>query len=126
MRNRTRSLSPVMIFIAISALGLAPAMLADEQCSLRSAARARDYTVTALQTPAGPPTRVGSLHLDPDGHLRGTQNVKINGSIVQGEVLTGTVTVNSDCTGSTDIVVSNTPFPRTAALDITWENGSTE
>ena len=126
MRTRSRSATPVMVFLAIAALGMAPATLAEEQCSLASAAGDWVYTVTALDNPGGPPTSVGSFHLDRDGHLRGTQDLSIDGSTLRGEILTGTMTVNSDCTGSTVIVVSNTPYPRTADLDIAFENGSTE
>lgn len=57
--------------------------------------------------------------------LSGTQTLSINGFIVQGEILR-TITVNFDCTGSSVIDVTNTPFPRTAHLDVVWVNSSTE
>jgi hypothetical protein len=106
-------------------LGMAPALLADEQCSFRSVAGDFGYTVTGTRLPLGPAASVGTVHFDRQGNLSGTQTLSLNGTIVQGEVLTGTFTVNPDCAGSAIIVVSNTPFPRTSNLDVVWVNGST-
>src|SRR5215831_10676316 len=103
----------------------APALLGDEQCSLRSVAGDYGYTVTGVRNPFGPSASVGTVHFDRDGNLTGGQTLSINGTIVQGEVLTGTITVNPDCTGSSTITVSNTPFPRTAHLDVVWVKSST-
>src|SRR5215831_9037481 len=104
----------------------APALLGDEQCSLRSVAGDYGYTVTGVRNPFGPSASVGTVHFDRDGNLTGGQTLSINGTIVQGEILTGTITVNSDCTGSSTITVSNTPFPRTSTLDIVWLDDSKE
>lgn len=122
--NRTFRIIP--IFCILLAVGLAPALLADEQCSLRSVAGDFGYTVTGTRLPLGPAASVGTVHFDRDGNLSGTQTLSLNGTIVQGEVLTGTITVNSDCTGSSIIVVSNTPFPRTSHLDVVWVDSSGE
>lgn len=103
----------------------APALRADEQCTLRSIAGDYGYTVTGIRNPFGPAASVGILHLDRQGNLTGSQTLSINGTIVQGEVLTGTLTVNDDCTSSTTITVSNTPFPRTSHLDTIWVKGGT-
>ncbi len=84
------------------------------------------YTVTGTRLPLGPAASVGWVHFDREGNLSGSQTLSINGIIVQGEILTGTITVNPDCTGTSTIVISNTPFPRTAHLDVVWVNGSSE
>ena len=119
--------SPIIsILCTLLAVGLAPALLADEQCSFRSVAGDFGYTVTGTRLPVGPAASVGTIHFDRQGNLSGTQTLSLNGTIVQGEVLTGTFTVNPDCTGSSIIVVSNTPFPRTSNLDVVWVNSSTE
>jgi hypothetical protein len=102
----------------------APALLADEQCSLRSVAGDYGYTVTGTRLPLGPAASVGSVTFDRDGNLTGTQTLSLNGTIVQGEILTGTISVNADCSGSSTIVVSNTPFPRTSHLDVVWVDSS--
>ncbi|HKD19588.1 MAG TPA: hypothetical protein VKG23_17170 [Thermoanaerobaculia bacterium] len=101
-------------------LGVAPRLLADERCSFHSVAGDFGYSVTGTRLPVGPAASVGIVHFDNQGNLTGSQTLSIGGTIVQGEVLTGTFTVNSDCTGSTTIVVSNTPFPRTSTIDIVW------
>jgi hypothetical protein len=72
-----------------------------------------------------PAASVGSFSEDRNGNFAGTQTLSFGGTIVPGEVITGTLTVNSNCTGSSTIVVSNTPFPRTAHLDIVWTDSST-
>src|SRR5262249_3495274 len=108
-------------------LGIASALRADEQCSQRSIAGDWGYTVTGIRILNNVPlsaASVGSFHIDRDGNLSGTQTLSINGTIVQGEVLTGTTTVNSDCTGTSVIVVSNTPFPRTSTLDSIFTDSS--
>ncbi len=112
------------LFLAI--LVAAPILKADEQCSFRSVAGDWGYTVTGTRLPVGPAASVGSFSLDRSGNLSGTQTLSLNGTIVQGEVLTGTVIVNSDCSGSAVIAVSNTPFPRTSNLDLVWVNSSSE
>jgi hypothetical protein len=122
--KRTSRIIP--IFCTLIAVGLAPALLADEQCSLRSVAGDYGYTVTGTRLPLGPAASVGTVSLDRQGNLSGTQTLSLNGTIVQGEVLTGTFTVNPDCTGSSTIVVTNTPFPRTSHLDLVWINSSRE
>lgn len=114
------------ILCVLLAVGLAPALLADEQCSFRSVAGDFGYTVTGTRLPVGPAASVGTVHFDRHGNLSGTQTLSLNGTIVPGEVLTGTFTVNSDCTGSAVIDVSNTPFPRTSHLDVLWVDGSSE
>ena len=121
--NRTSRI--LTILCALVVVGIAPALLADEQCSLRSIAGDFGYTVTGVRNPLGPAASVGTVHFDRDGNLTGTQTLSINGTIAQGEVLTGTISVNPDCTGTSIIVVSNTPFPRTSHLDVVWVKSST-
>lgn len=103
----------------------APSLLADERCTLRSIAGDYGYTVTGVRNPFGPAASVGILHLDPQGNLTGSQTLSINGIVVQGEVLTGTLTVNDDCTSSSIITVSNTPFPRVSHIDTIWVKSGT-
>jgi len=123
---RTRSVMPTMVAFAILALSLTRATLAEEPCSLRSAAGDWQYTIHDVDHTTGPPASVGAFHLERDGSARGTQTAHVNGSLVEGEILTGMITVSSDCKGRASVVFSNTPYPRTAALDIVLENDSTE
>ena len=121
MRNRF-----ILVALLLAAVLAAPVLMADEQCSLRSVAGNFGYMVTGTRLPLGPAASVGTVHFDRDGTLSGTQTLSLNGTIVQGEVLTGTLSVNSDCTGSSIITVTNTPFPRTSHLNVVWVNSSSE
>lgn len=116
----------VSILGALLVIGFSATLPAEERCTLRSVAGDFGYTVTGWRLPVGPASSVGSVRFNRDGTLSGTQTLSLNGTIVQGEVLTGTITVNDDCTGSSVIVVSNTPFPRTSTLDVVWVNDSDE
>jgi len=121
-----RTAITISVLCALLVLGIAPALLADEPCSLRSVAGDWGYTVTGVRNPFGPAASVGMVSFDRDGNITGTQTLSINGFIVQGEILTGTMTVDSSCKGMVVINVSNTPFPRTAHLDVVWVNSSSE
>src|SRR6266540_3063856 len=100
MKSTNPSEALVALFCVLFVAGITPALLADEQCSLRSIAGDYGYIVTGTRLPLGPAASVGTVHFDRDGNLSGTQTLSINGTIVQGEVLTGSFTVNPDCTGS--------------------------
>jgi hypothetical protein len=126
MKHDPSSQALVAIFSFMFVASIAPALLADEQCSLRSIAGDYGYTVTGTRLPLGPAASVGTVHFDRQGNVSGSQTLSINGTIVQGEVLTGTISVNPDCTGSSTLVVSSTPFPRTSTLDVVWVDGSSE
>jgi hypothetical protein len=114
------------VVTALVTLGTAPAAQAGEQCSPRSVAGDWGYTITGTRLPLGPAASVGTFHLDRNGNVTGLQTLSVNGIIAQDEVLAGTVAVSPDCTGSATITVSNTPFPRTAHLDLVWLNSSSE
>ena len=126
MKRKTRSTILVLAVGTLFVTGITPVLLADEQCSQRSIAGDWGYTVTGTRLPVGPAASVGTVHFDRGGNLSGTQTLSIGGTIVQGEVLTGTISVNPDCTGSSVLTVSNTPFPRVAHLDVVWVNSSNE
>jgi hypothetical protein len=117
---------PAIILLALPALGPATALRANEPCSVGRAAGDWSYTITDVDNPTGPPASVGSFHLERDGSAKGTQTARVNGSLVEGETLTGMITVSPGCTGRASVVFSNTPYPRTAALDIILESDSTE
>ena len=123
--RRTTPVIPTLFALLIFGAA-APVLLADERCSLGSIAGDWGYTITGTRLPLGPAASVGIVHFDRQGNLSGSQTLSVAGTIVQGEVLSGTIAVNSDCTGSSTIVVSNTPFPRTAHVDVVWGNGSND
>jgi hypothetical protein len=122
-KTNYRTAATAALFV-IAFLGLVPMLRADGRCSFHGIAGDFGYSVSGDRLPFGPAASVGIVHFDSAGNLSGTQTLSINGTIVRGEVLTGTYTVNSDCTGTSTIVVSNTPFPRTSTLDIVWVDGA--
>ena len=126
MKSLFQSRTIGSVIAALVALSMAPPVQAGEQCSPRSVAGDWGYTITGTRLPLGPSASVGTFHLDGSGNLTGAQTLSINGIIVQDEVLAGTVAVSPDCTGSSTITVSNTPFPRVAHLDLVWLNSSSE
>ena len=126
MKSILKSRTIGFVVAALVTLYMAPAAHAREQCSPRSVAGDWGYTITGTRLPFGPAASVGTFHLDRSGNLTGTQTLSVNGTIVQDEVLVGTFGVSPDCTGSTTVTVSNTPFPRISHLDVVWLNSSTE
>jgi len=123
--RRTTPVIPTLFALLIFGAA-APVLLADERCSLGSIAGDWGYTITGTRLPLGPAASVGIVHFDRQGNVSGTQTLSINGTIVQGEVLTGTISVSPDCTGTSTIAVTNTPFPRTSTFYVVWVGSSSE
>lgn len=126
MKSTLQSKTIGCVLAVVITFCMAPAAQADEQCSLRSVAGDWGYTITGTRLPFGPAASVGTFQLDSNGNVSGTQTLSVNGIIVKDEIFAGTFSVSADCTGSTTIIVSNTPFPRTAHLDLVWVNSSSE
>ena len=122
MRRTFRIIPGLCTLLAVA---ITPPLLADV-CSLHSIAGDYGYTLTGTRLPLGPAASVGTVTFDRQGNVSGTQTLSLNGMIAPGEVLTGTISVNPDCTGAATIAVTNTPFPRTSTLYIVWVNNSSE
>ena len=117
--------------LAAMSFALAPlaAMAAEAQCPLRNATLHGTYVVSGTGTivGVGPIAAVGEHTYDGQGHTVATYTLSVNGTIIKGVTVTGTYTVNPDCTmslaesdGSTyDFVVA--PDGRTT----TWINTGT-
>jgi hypothetical protein len=105
--------------------GFAPALLAHEHhsCSMRDVAATYGYTVNGTRNGVGLAASVGTVTLDTSGNLVGTQTASFAGTIVT-ETLSGTYTVNDDCTGSAVInVVSSIPaFNRISDINLVWDD----
>lgn len=109
MRNHTLR----TIAFAMLSLGLAATASAkdDHACSIASVAGHWGYS---LQGTFFPPTAtgpvpvafVGTFTVDAVGNFSGTQTSNVGGNVAQ-DVLTGTVTVNSDCTGTQTVNIYN-------------------
>jgi hypothetical protein len=102
-RNFERSMLALLSF-ALLLTSLAPAAQA-ATCTMASVAGNWGYTYTGtLLPPSGqvPAAAVGRYTVDLDGNISGTQTRTVAGAAAQ-EVLKGSATVNSDCTGAATI-----------------------
>jgi len=89
------------LVFAMVALGAAPSARA-QQCSLAGAAGKWGFTLTgAVILPTGPVpiAAVGRATIDAAGNASGTEARSVGGGFAE-ETLTGTLTVNPDCTGT--------------------------
>jgi opacity protein-like surface antigen len=90
--------------LAILVFAVAPQALqaADAQCPLQNATKHGTYVVAGAGTivDVGPATVVGEITYDGQGNTVATYTVSVNGTIHRGVTVTGTYTVNPDCTGS--------------------------
>jgi hypothetical protein len=113
---------------ALLILGLAPALLADGHhgCSLRGAAGVWGYTISGPILPDGVGAGVGIFTLDRSGSVTGTGAIN-EGDYMASETLSGTYTVNSDCTGSeTLLIVDQDGNAQTVQFQLVWVDGMKE
>ena len=109
---------------AVLAVILAPA-LAQAGCSNASAAGHWAYTYSGtIFTPSGPlpAASVGHFRQDISGNVSGSQSRTVAGQSGS-EDISGTISVNSDCTASATInVFVNGQLLRTAALALVYDS----
>ena len=99
-RNLART--TLLISVAALCLGVAPAVHADEKCSNAKAAGKWGFTLSGtLILPTGPVlgAAAGRLSVDAAGNISGTEARNVGGGFAN-ETLTGSWTVNSDCTAT--------------------------
>jgi hypothetical protein len=106
---------------AILLVSVAPLAQAN-QCTAQNAAGAYGFTLTGvLLTSTGPVPSV-----DISGHVTGTEARSVGGGFAN-ETLSGTVTVNPDCTGSMTINFCEAgQLVRTSVLSIVFVNNQRE
>jgi hypothetical protein len=114
--KRTNIANTLTIAVATAfALGIAPtAQAADKGCSNATLKGTFAYTntgfVTAPPPEAGPFAGVGTQTFDGNGGTTATAMVSQNGNIFAATI-TGTYTVNPDCTGTFTLLVSPAGIP---------------
>jgi hypothetical protein len=114
------------ILTVVAAAGFAPSLLAEDHhpCSLRNVAGTFGYVVTGVRNGVGPVAGAGLLTFNPDGSVSGgKQTVSFNG-VIADETYSGTWTVNSDCSGSFEVVVDSPIAPRTSHVNVVWVDGT--
>ena len=102
MKRKIVRTTLLMISLATVCMSLAPAVQAAEHCSNTKAAGNWGFTLTGtLILPTGPVpgAAVGRLSVDAAGNISGTEARNVGGGFAN-ETITGSWTVNSDCTAS--------------------------
>jgi len=128
MKRTTAAAAFVIVFATLFVLGVAPCAAAqDKQCSNASLNGAFAYTntgfIVAPPPLAGPFAGVGTQTFDGKGNTFASATVSQNGNIFH-VTITGTYTVNSDCTGSMTLLVS--PVGVTTHADFVIVRGGAE
>lgn len=122
---KTSILRTLLVLGVVLAATLVPFQATAAQCSTASTAGNWAYTYTGtIFTPAGPlpAASVGHFHQDAGGNIAGSQTRSVAGQSGV-EDISGTISVNSDCTASLTInVLVNGQLQRTAALAAVFDS----
>jgi hypothetical protein len=112
-----------LVLATICSASLLPLQAHAAQCSLASVSGnwAYTYNGTVFVPNPLPVAAVGHAHLDSSGNVAGTQTHTLAGQ-TEVEAISGTYTVNKDCTGSMTVNVSlNGQLLRTATLNVAYD-----
>jgi hypothetical protein len=112
------------LVIAALCISMLPLQAQAGQCSPDSVSGnwAYTYTGTVFAPNPLPAAAVGHARLDSNGNVNGTQTHTLAGQ-AELEDISGTYTVNNDCTGSMTINVSlNGQLLRTAGVNVAWDS----
>lgn len=119
---KSKFVCALLVLLAMAAL--APVQTWASPCNLANVAGNWDYTYTGtLFTPNGPlpVAAVGHFHQDGAGNLSGSQVRSVAGDSAV-EDISGTVSVNADCTGTATVsVFVNGQLQRTAVLAAAYD-----
>jgi len=113
-----------LLLATICIANLLPLQAHAAQCSQASVAGnwAYTYNGTVFVPNPLPVAAVGRAHLDSSGNVAGTQTHTLAGQ-TEVEDISGTYTVNKDCTGTMTISVSlNGQLLRTAILNVAYDS----
>jgi len=124
MKHRLVQSGLVTVILCIA--GILPVQARAAQCSLASVAGtwAYTYTGTAFVPNPLPVAAVGQAQLDSQGNLKGTQTHTLAGQ-TEVEDISGTYTVNKNCTGTFAIsVYLNGQLLRTANLNVAYDSNT--
>ncbi len=122
-RNIGRTTLGLILFVVLASL--VPAANA-RSCSLQGVSGRYGYTISGTIPTLGAVAAVGNVSLDAEGNVTGAQTASFNGAIVK-ETLSGTYTVNADCTGTATISVFRSGvLVRTSNFDVVWDNNQRE
>jgi hypothetical protein len=115
------------IILVVALAGIASTVDA-HSCSLAGVAGKYGYTSsgTIVAPPVGPFAAVGHVTFTAAGTFSGAQTTSIAGNFFD-ETVSGTFTVNSDCTGTAIVnVYHGTTLARTTNLNVVWDDNQKE
>lgn len=128
MKRNLAPITLVIITVVTLCLGLVPAAQAAEHCSNAKAVGNWGFILTgSLIPPTGPVpgAAVGTLAIDPAGNFTGTEARNVGGGFVGDETIQGSLTVNSDCTGTVSAsIYESGALVRTVVLAIVFTDDS--
>jgi hypothetical protein len=88
--------------------------------------RALDQESKITSTGAVPVAAVGKVSVDPSGRVTGSESRSVGGDYAE-ETMSGTLTLNSDCTGTITVeFFENEALVRTSVLSVVFVSGQTE
>lgn len=129
MKRKIARATLVVISIATLYVSVVPAAQADDLCSTAKAAGDWGLTLTGtLILPTGPVpgAAVATLNIDAAGNVSGTEARNVDGSFAN-ETITGTWTVNPDCTGTvTAKIYQSGQLVRTSVLSVVLDDNLRE
>src|SRR5262245_38300796 len=117
--TKLRFAAAAIIFFAAFVTITTPAAQA-ATCTVGSVAGSYGYTTTGTVFVSGGPFQVaavGVANFDLQGNVSGKQTRVVAGTATD-ETISGTFTVNPDCTGNTTVTVQ--PGGRVSTIDIVW------
>ena len=118
-------ITTLVVLSAALLASTAPSVHADS-CSLGGVAGRYGYTTSGTIPTLGAVAGVGHVSLDRTRNLTGSQTVSFNGAIAS-ETLSGTYSVNADCTGSATISVFRSGvLVRTSVLNLVYDDHQRE
>jgi len=108
--------------IALIVIAAATAQAGDTACSLARAAGTYGVSDSGTVVGIGPRAAVALLTLDAAGNIKGKVTASLNGSVTH-STLSGTFTVNPDCTGTTSFgeFDQSGNLLITATVDLVWD-----
>lgn len=122
---KTKVVRTLLVLGAVLVAALATSRANAAQCSTASTAGSWAYTYTGTiftQNGPLPAASVGHFHQDAGGNIAGSQSRSVAGQS-GAEDISGTISVNSDCTASSTInVLVNGQLLRTAELALVYDS----
>jgi hypothetical protein len=129
MKRNTGPRTLLIAFLAALVLSIVPTAQAQGQCSLATAAGHYGGTLTGtliLPTGGVPAAAVFTLNISTAGNISGTEARNLGGDFAN-ETLEGTLTVNSNCTGTASFsVFESGGLVRKTVFSLVFDDNSTE